>query len=149
MQNLVEQVLAQAKDAGFSQKDLAQKIGITAEALTRGKKRGSISLATLQHAANIAGLDFRVVPKPSAIHLAPASVMWSNRAARNDPSKLPARLANASFADLIELCRLHGIERVEKTLEAIQSELKPGQYRLERAMLNNVIKAFSLVKRNA
>lgn len=149
MRNLVEQVLAQAKDVGISQKDIALRIGISAEALTRGKKRGSISLATLQRVASIAGVDLRAVPKPSSIKLMPAAVMWSNKTAKNDPSKLPARLANASLADLIELCRLHGTERVDNTLEAIKAELKPGQYRLERSMLNNVMKAFSLVKRNA
>lgn len=75
---------------------------------------------------------------PARIQLTSASSVWSSPGKRDHVSRLPARLANASFLDLIELCRLHGPGIVSTTLEDIRSEIPAIQYRIEREMLDNI-----------
>lgn len=53
---------------------------------------------------------------------------------------LPARLANAYFLDLVELSLKYGTGHIEAVLESIKDEMHPVQYRIEREMLDNIIR---------
>lgn len=72
-----------------------------------------------------------------------ASTLWSSPSRRDDPEMLPARLANAYFLDLVELSLKYGTDHIEGVLESIKDEMHPVQYRVEREMLDNIIRGFT------
>lgn len=71
-----------------------------------------------------------------------APTLWSSPSRRDDPEMLPARLANAYFLDLVELSLKYGTDYIETVLESIKDEMHPVQYRIEREMLDNIIRGF-------
>ena len=72
-----------------------------------------------------------------------AASVWSSPSQKNSLKLLPARLSNASFLDLMELLRIHGIDEVEKSLDAIAPELNKKQYLMQKQMLGNIGVAMS------
>ncbi|WP_292802639.1 hypothetical protein [Methylotenera sp.] len=66
---------------------------------------------------------------------------WSSPSERNHPKLLAARLSNASFKDLVELCFNNGAPEVESALDKIKSEIPEKRYRVQRDMLNNIKRA--------
>lgn len=72
-----------------------------------------------------------------------APALWSSPSRRDDPEMLPARLANAYFLDLVELSLKYGTGHIEAVLESIRDEMHPVQYRIEREMLDNIIRGFA------
>ena len=59
---LLTQILELAKHKGFKQKELAERAGLSAEALSRAKKAGDMHLSNLQRLANIVGLTLCLGP---------------------------------------------------------------------------------------
>lgn len=74
--------------------------------------------------------------------------VWSNASRRNDPKLLPARLVNANFRDLLDLCVINGVEVVQKTLKSVRKEMKPMQYSIESEMLKNIAKGIKHARKN-
>jgi len=60
--NLLQQILVLAKTQGLTQITLAQRAGITPEALSRAKKGGDMRLSTLKELARVVGLKLSLVP---------------------------------------------------------------------------------------
>jgi DNA-binding phage protein len=59
---LLGQIIVEAKKKGMEQKVLAEKAGISQEALSRAKKASDIQLSTLIRLASVVGLKVTVVP---------------------------------------------------------------------------------------
>jgi transcriptional regulator with XRE-family HTH domain len=59
--NLLGVVIAAAKAAGMDQKKLAREAGISAETISRAKRRGTVDLDTLHRLAEVAGLSLQLV----------------------------------------------------------------------------------------
>jgi DNA-binding phage protein len=60
--DLLQRVLAQGKTQGLTQIALAQRAGITPEALSRAKKAGDMRVSTLADLARAVGLRLALVP---------------------------------------------------------------------------------------
>ena len=60
--DLLQQILALGKEQGLTQIILAQRAGITPEALSRAKKGGDMRLSTLSALAHVVGLKLSLVP---------------------------------------------------------------------------------------
>ena len=60
--DLLQQILALGKEQGLTQITLAQRAGITPEALSRAKKGGDMRLSTLNALAHVVGLKLSLVP---------------------------------------------------------------------------------------
>lgn len=67
-----------------------------------------------------------------------APCMWSNPSQRNAPEFLRARLINANYLDLVELCLVHGVDVVISSLSELTPEMDPAQYHMEASMLKNI-----------
>ena len=59
--NLLQQILALAKEQGLTQITLAQRAGITPEALSRAKKGGNMRISTLNELAHVVGLKLALI----------------------------------------------------------------------------------------
>ena len=59
---LLAQILERAKKKGLKQKELAERAGLSAEALSRAKKAGDMHLSSLASLANIVGLKLCLNP---------------------------------------------------------------------------------------
>ncbi len=57
----LQQILAQAKQQGLTQITLAQRAGITPEALSRAKQGGDMRVSTLAALAHVVGLKLALV----------------------------------------------------------------------------------------
>ncbi len=60
--DLVSLVIEAARTQGLSQGELAERVGIRQETLSRAKKNPSISLKTFQALAHTAGLRVQLIP---------------------------------------------------------------------------------------
>lgn len=60
--DLLQQILALAKQQGLTQITLAQRAGITPEALSRAKQGGDMRVSTLAGLAHVVGLKLALVP---------------------------------------------------------------------------------------
>ena len=60
--DLLQQILALGKEQGLTQITLAQRAGITPEALSRAKKGGDMRLSTLNALAHVVGLKLSLMP---------------------------------------------------------------------------------------
>jgi len=60
--DLLQQILTLAREQGLTQTMLAQRAGITPEALSRAKKGGDMRLSTLNELAHVVGLKLSLVP---------------------------------------------------------------------------------------
>ena len=60
--DLLQQILALGKEQGLTQIILAQRAGITPEALSRAKKGADMRLSTLIALAQVVGLKLSLVP---------------------------------------------------------------------------------------
>jgi len=59
--DLLQQILALGKEQGLTQITLAQRAGITPEALSRAKKGGDMRVSTLNALAHVVGLKLSLV----------------------------------------------------------------------------------------
>jgi transcriptional regulator with XRE-family HTH domain len=59
--DLLQQILALGKEQGLTQITLAQRAGITPEALSRAKKGGNMRVSTLNELARVVGLKLTLV----------------------------------------------------------------------------------------
>ena len=59
--DLLQQILALGKEQGLTQIALAQRAGITPEALSRAKKGGDMRVSTLNELAHVVGLKLSLV----------------------------------------------------------------------------------------
>ncbi len=59
--DLLQQILTLARERGLTQITLAQRAGITPEALSRAKKGGDMRLSTLNGLAHVVGLKLSLV----------------------------------------------------------------------------------------
>jgi len=59
--DLLQQILALAKEQGLTQITLAQRAGITPEALSRAKQGGDMRVSTLNELAHVMGLKLSLV----------------------------------------------------------------------------------------
>ena len=59
--NLLQQILALAKEQGLTQIALAQRAGITPEALSRAKRGGNMRISTLNELAHVVGLKLALI----------------------------------------------------------------------------------------
>jgi len=60
--DLLETLIETAKSQGISQGELAERVGIRQETLSRAKKNPAISLKTFLELARVAGLRVQLVP---------------------------------------------------------------------------------------
>jgi transcriptional regulator with XRE-family HTH domain len=60
--NLISRVIEAAKARGMSQGELAARVGIRPETLSRAKKNPNISLSTFEELARVAGLRIQLIP---------------------------------------------------------------------------------------
>ena len=60
--DFLQQILLLGKEQGLTQITLAQRAGITPEALSRAKKGGDMRLSTLNALAHVVGLKLSLVP---------------------------------------------------------------------------------------
>ncbi len=60
--DLVSLVIEAARTQGLSQGELAERVGIRQETLSRAKKNPAISLKTFQELARVAGLRVQLIP---------------------------------------------------------------------------------------
>jgi len=56
---------------------------------------------------------------------------------------MPARLANANFLDLVEMALKYGVDHVSAVLESIRDEMHPVQYKIERELLDNIVRGLA------
>ena len=104
------------------------EIGLAAKAAAANRQIGEFTRADVGESSEL---------------LSYSASVWSSPTKRNDPSMLPARLTNAFFLDLLDLSLRHGTDRVYDALESIKDEMQQVQYRIEREMLDNIIKGFA------
>jgi transcriptional regulator with XRE-family HTH domain len=60
--DLIVRIIEAAKARGLSQGELAERVGIRPETLSRAKKNPNISLATFEELARVAGLRVQLIP---------------------------------------------------------------------------------------
>jgi transcriptional regulator with XRE-family HTH domain len=60
--DLIVRIIETAKARGLSQGELAERVGIRPETLSRAKKNPNISLATFEELARVAGLRVQLIP---------------------------------------------------------------------------------------
>ncbi len=60
--DLVSLIVEAARAQGLSQGELAERVGIRQETLSRAKKNPAISLKTFQELARVAGLRVQLIP---------------------------------------------------------------------------------------
>lgn len=60
--DLISQIIEAAKARGLSQGELAARVGIRPETLSRAKKHPNLSLATFEELARVAGLRLQLIP---------------------------------------------------------------------------------------
>ncbi len=60
--DLISQIIAAAKARGLSQGELAARVEIRPETLSRAKKNPNISLVTFEQLARVAGLRLQLIP---------------------------------------------------------------------------------------
>lgn len=142
MSNIVNQILASAGRQGTTQKELAEKTGIAEESISRMKHRDP-KLDTVERMAAALGYTLGLIKTSPFPRLDNALSVWSSPSRKNDLKLLHARLANASFKDLLVLTELHGIETVELSLDAIKPEIRESRYKLQKDMLNNIKVAYA------
>jgi len=63
VQALIIKVTDSAKDNGISQRELAKRVGITPENLSRAKKKGEISASTLQAMAEVLDMELTLTAR--------------------------------------------------------------------------------------
>ncbi len=61
MTDLLQQILARGREQGFTQLEIAQRAGITPEALSRAKHGGDMRVSTLAGLAQVVGLRLALV----------------------------------------------------------------------------------------
>ena len=60
--DLLQQLIMHGRAQGWTQRELAQRAGITPEALSRAKKAGDMRVSTLADLARAVGLTLALVP---------------------------------------------------------------------------------------
>ena len=60
--DLINTIIKAARARGLSQGELAARVGIRQETLSRAKKNPSISLSTVEALARVAGLRLQLIP---------------------------------------------------------------------------------------
>lgn len=139
---IINELIDIASACGMTQKELAVKAGLNEESLSRMKKRGNGNLASVERVAEALGYKLAVVKKPVFPRLDHAASVWSSPKRKDDISMLHARLAQASFLDLMTLAGLHGVDVVEEHLERVRPEIREARYRIQKEMLNNIKAGF-------
>ena len=142
MSAIVNTLIEVAAKQGMSQKELAKQAHMTEENLSRMKRRGG-NLDSIERIATVLGYSIAAVKQSPFPRLDHGLSVWSAPSKKNDRAMLYARLANASFKDLLMLADLHGIDTVEESLEMIRPEIKEARYRLQKDMLNNIKAAYA------
>lgn len=140
---IINELINIASSRGMTQKELAAQAGINAQNLSRMKKRGNGNIESIIRMAEVLGYTLSVVKKSSFPRLDHAASVWSSPQKKDDISMLCARLANASFLDLMTLADLHGIDVVEEHLDRIRPEMREARYRIQKEMLNNIKIAYT------
>jgi transcriptional regulator with XRE-family HTH domain len=60
--DLIGRIIEAAKSRGLSQGELAERVGIRPETLSRAKKNPNISLSTFEEMARVVGLRIQLIP---------------------------------------------------------------------------------------
>jgi hypothetical protein len=152
--DLIETVLHRAHEQGLDPAPLARRAGLRAETLSRARRRGSISLRSLQALSSAASLELRLVPcagketaairdagsRPAACHSPLAEsrwgLAWSNPGV---PTEVLLRnaLANGNFELLLEAALAHGLDAVQQQWRIVGPNLSArARQEVERKLLN-------------
>lgn len=153
--NLLAAVIAAARAAGMDQKRLASQAGISAETISRAKRRGTVDLDTLHRLAEAAGLSLQLVPAKE-ITLAHRSAAPPPVAVAvpspNPPVQAVVRAAlrQGQYSAILDAAVQNGIDCVREEWAAMCAD-DPGLSAKTRASINtmllNIAKGFDQARR--
>ena len=142
MTKIVDELFKLAKIENLSQKEISKRSGLAEETLSRAKRHGNMNAENIEKIADALGYEI-VLKKIRYPVLLTSCSAWSSPSLRNHLSRLAARLAYASFKDLLDLSLIHGVSKVEETMEKIRHEITVRRYDFQKSMLNNIKKALT------
>lgn len=150
---LLDPIFEEAARLGLTQKGLAEKAGLSAEGLSRLKKRGRAQLGTVERLAGLVGLALAVVPtgtparRPgrSAPRRVAASfserhpeLVWSNSRAPSEVF-IQRALLDPRFGVLLDAATEFGLARVEHEWSALVSA-PSGEVRRAAPMTERILR---------
>jgi len=145
---LSAQIKSKRKSRGLTQQQLADACNVSRVTVGHWERgRNEPDAAHQTKLVDAIGFEITKKSRVESLFTHSASV-WSNPSKKNDPSLLPARLLNANFLDLFDLCMINGVAKVQKTLKNIRNEMKPMQYSIEKSMLDNIAKGIQRAGRH-
>lgn len=143
---LLEPILQAARQQGLDQAGLAKAAGLSAESISRAKRRPSMDLSTLASLAEATGMEIRVEPRRNRLTNAstrprkgladPAwGLAWSNPDGISETALIRAALRRGNFTVVLEACAVHGIERV---LAEWSEMTRPSAPEIGQALISQV-----------
>lgn len=152
MMKLLDQILDSAKAQGITQKELASKVGISEESLSRLKSRDSLKTRSLELLAEATGFELVLQPKakPPPVATAPFRekykyLAWSNPKASPEVL-LRQALLQPDFSILLDAAVEFGVPALQEQWQELQA--RPDQA-VQRAapitsrMLSHIVAANS------
>ena len=133
MESIINHILRAAKSRGFTQKVLAQKAGISQEAISRMKRQGNPTLDVVRRLADAAGVHILVTTDGRTHHTwgdlpeqpqgfkKKHKLVWSNSKA-GDEVHLRAALLKPRFDILLDAAVEFGIDRLETEWALVRGE---------------------------
>lgn len=144
---LLNQILASARQAGLDQAHLAQAAGLAPETLSRAKKRGTMDLASIDALARVTGLQLGLLSRSDRLGMKATAqrspladpqwgLSWSNPDVDRE-TLIRNALTKGSFILLLEAIKAHGLEEVLAQWTQVKPGLKPPlQAEVERQLRN-------------
>lgn len=135
--SLIEQIIETADTLGMTQKVLAARAGVPEETLSRGKKRGSMRLDSVERLARAAGVEIGLVRPATASALRRTTaarlpfrekygvaLAWSNADA-SDELLVRRALVQPRFQVLLDAAVAFGVDVLAAQWDRLQAEGSP------------------------
>lgn len=121
MNPLVIQILDAARHLGLSQKDLAQRVGLPEETISRLKRKASVRTDVLERLAHAVGLSIALTPQNKTFQEKHKTLVWSNPKA---PPEVFVRkaLLRPHFSILLDAAVEFGLPFVQEQWRALEAE---------------------------